>query len=344
MEAARLSSKSWVRVSAGELCNANFETLPCRFHHPRSCEGMIKARAEFDAEVQMKLLKVRHVTTYRYARPVEFGGHRMMFRPRDSHDLRLVSTNLAIAPQPQAIRWLHDVHGNSVAVASFGEQASELRFASEITIQHFESDEPGYPIEAFARTYPFSYAVDEVPDLARCIERHYPDPDHAIDLGAKSFVAPEGPTDTWEMLTAITKAVQRDITYVARNEEGVQGPVDTLLKKAGSCRDMAVLMMEAVRALGLAARFVSGYLYSPDADGAGNVGGGATHAWTQIYLPGAGWVEFDPTNGIVGNRDLIRVAVARDPNHAVPLRGKWTGLPGDYLGMTVTVEVTAELE
>jgi transglutaminase-like putative cysteine protease len=103
-------------------------------------------------------------------------------------------------------------------------------------------------------------------------------------------------------------------------------------------------MMEAVRALGFAARFVSGYLYVPDMDGLGNVGGGATHAWTQVYLPGSGWVEFDPTNGIIGNRDLIRVAVARDPNHAVPLQGSWTGLPSDYLGMQIHVEVTAEPE
>lgn len=290
----------------------------------------------------MRLLKVRHVTTYRYARPVGFGDHRMMFRPRDSHDLRLVSTSLAIAPAPRAIRWLHDVHGNSVAVASFDTRASELRFESEIVIQHFESDEPGYPIEEFARTYPFSYAAHEVPDLARCIERHHPDPDHVVDLWAKSFVAPDGPTDTWEMLAAFTKAIRRDFTYVARNEEGIREPARTLETRSGSCRDFALLMMEAVRALGLAARFVSGYLFAPDADGAGTVGGGATHAWTQIYLPGAGWVEFDPTNGIVGNRDLIRVAVARDPGNAVPLQGTWTGAPADYLGMAVEVSVRSE--
>lgn len=292
--------------------------------------------------VQMRLLRVRHVTRYRYAQPVSFGDHRMLFRPRDSHDLRLVSTQLAIAPRPSAVRWLHDVHGNSVAVASFDERAAELRFESEITLQHFESDEPSYPIEAFARTYPFSYAADEIPDLARCIERHYPDPDHVVDLWAKSFVTADAPTETWEMLGSITKAIQREITYAARNEEGIQGPVDTLQRKIGSCRDMAVLMMEAVRALGLAARFVSGYLYVPDADGAGNVGGGATHAWAQIYLPGAGWVEFDPTNGTIGNRDLIRVAVARDPSHAIPLQGTWVGAPSDFLGMNVEVAVTSE--
>src|SRR6185369_15130084 len=102
----------------------------------------------------MPVLKVRHVTRYRYAQPVAFGDHRMMFRPRDSHDLRLVSTRLVIEPQPVAVRWLHDVHGNSVAVASFDQRAAELSFESEITLQHFEADEPDYPIEEFARTYP----------------------------------------------------------------------------------------------------------------------------------------------------------------------------------------------
>ncbi len=292
----------------------------------------------------MRRLRVSHVTTYDYANPVSFGDHRMMLRPRDSHDLRIISTHLDITPQPSAIRWLHDVHGNSVAIASFDFEATQLRFESEIVLQHFETDEPDCPIEGYARTYPFNYASDEIPDLARSIELQYPAPQHRVDEWAKSFVFAEGSTDTWEMLSAITKAIQRDIFYVARDAEGIQSPTQTLAERSGSCRDLAVLMMEAVRTLGFAARFVSGYLYNPNADGAGNIGGGATHAWVQIYLPGSGWVEFDPTNGIIGNRDLIRVAVARDPNHAVPLRGTWTGAPSDYLGMQVQVEVTMDDE
>jgi transglutaminase-like putative cysteine protease len=290
----------------------------------------------------MRRLKVTHVTTYDYANPVTFGDHRMMFRPRDSHDLRILSTRLAISPQPSAIRWLHDVHGNSVAIASFDGAAAQLRFESEIVLQHFDSGEPDYPIEEFARTYPFRYAVDEMPDLARLIEPHYPDPAHAVDLWAKSFVTIEGLNDTWALLSAITKAIHRDFAYQARDEEGVQAPARTLELMSGSCRDLAVLMMEAVRALGFAARFVTGYLYAPNVDGSGNVGGGATHAWTQIYLPGSGWVEFDPTNGIVGNRDLIRVAVARAPCHAVPLKGTWTGAKGDFIGMKVAVSVVRQ--
>jgi transglutaminase-like putative cysteine protease len=287
----------------------------------------------------MRRLQVSHVTTYEYANPVTFGDHRMMFRPRDSHDMRLLSTRLAITPKPTAIRWLHDVHGNSVAVASFDQRASQLRFESEIKLQLFESDEPDCPIEDYARTYPFRYAADEIPDLARLIELHYPDPGHAVDGWAKAFIATDGPTDTWTMLTSMTKAIQNDFAYRARDAEGVQSPAETLDLRSGSCRDFAVLMMEAVRALGLAARFVSGYLYMPAADDTQNVGGAATHAWTQVYLPGSGWLEFDPTNGIVGNRDLIRIAVARDPSHAVPLQGTWTGGTGDFLGMKISVDV-----
>jgi transglutaminase-like putative cysteine protease len=288
----------------------------------------------------MRRLKVSHVTIYDYANPVRFGDHRMMLRPRDSHDLRIISTHLHITPEPSAVRWLHDVHGNSVAVASFDFEATQLRFESEIVLQHFETDEPDCPIEAYARTYPFHYASDDIPDLARASEMQYPDPLHTVGAWARSFLNADGPTDTWDMLGTITKAIQRDITYLARDAEGIQAPETTLLNGSGSCRDLALLMMEAVRALGFAARFVSGYLYVPNADGAGNIGGGATHAWLQVYLPGSGWVEFDPTNGIIGNRDLIRVAVARDPNHAIPLQGSWIGDPSDYLGMQVKVEVT----
>src|ERR1700739_4197276 len=129
----------------------------------------------------MRRLKVSHVTTYDYANPVTFGDHRMMFRPRDSHDLTIISTHLGIAPEPTAVRWMHDLYGNSVAIASFDYEATQLRFESEIVLQHFETDEPDCPIEAYARTYPFSYAANEAPDLARVRERQYADSEHVID-------------------------------------------------------------------------------------------------------------------------------------------------------------------
>jgi transglutaminase-like putative cysteine protease len=287
------------------------------------------------------MLTVRHSTIYKYANPVTFGDHRLMIRPRDSHDLRLLNTRLMISPTPSALRWLHDVFGNSVAIASFQTAANELHIVSEIDLDHFERNEPDCPIEEYAVTYPFSYSVDERPDLTRVIERQFPDPSHALDLWAKQFVRTDGATETLAMLTAITQTIKAEFRYAARDAEGVQKPAETLELGSGSCRDFAVLMIEAARTLGLAARFVSGYLYSPATAGNGNVGGGATHAWVQIYLPGAGWTEFDPTNGIVGNRDLIRVAVVRDPAQAVPIAGSWTGSPSDFLGMTVDVTVSS---
>ncbi len=290
----------------------------------------------------MRRLKVQHSTVYRYSNPVTFGDHRMMLRPLGTHDLRLVATRLVIAPQPSALRWLHDVFGNSVAVASFNNSASELCIQSEIDLDHYETNEPDCPIEPYAETYPFHYSADEIPDLTRLIERHYPDPDHQVDLWARCFVQTNGQTNTLAMLTAMTKSIKgQGFQYSARLEEGCQTPTKTLQMRSGTCRDFALLMMEAVRSLGLAARFVSGYLYSPAADNSGNIGGGSTHAWVQVYLPGSGWMEFDPTNGIVGNRDLIRVAVVRDPTQAIPIAGNWTGAPGDFLGLTVDVRVTS---
>src|SRR3984893_18116967 len=168
------------------------------------------------------------------------------------------------------------------------------------------------------------------PDLLRSRERQYLDPARALDRWARQFLYQGGPTGTRELLEAKTNAIHRLFTFLRQEEPCPQDPMQTLRLGSGSCRDFALLMMEAVRALGFAARFVSGYLYVPARDG-GRVGGGATHAWVEVYLPGAGWVEFDPTNGIIGNRDLIRVAVVRDPGQAVPLSGTYLGNVDDEL-------------
>jgi transglutaminase-like putative cysteine protease len=289
----------------------------------------------------MTILTVRHLTIYRYRQPVAFGEHRLMLRPREGHDQRLLDVAIDITPRPADLRWVHDVFGNSVAVARFAGRARELRFSSTVRLDHRPLRALDFKLEDHAQTYPFSYGIDEIPDLARSIERHFPDPDHEVDRWARRFLHSDRPTATFGLLERMTNAIHDDFTYIARHERGIQEPTKTLKLGSGTCRDFAVLMIEAVRSLGLAARFVSGYLYVPAADGAGHVGGGSTHAWVRVYLPGAGWVEFDPTNGIVGNRDLIRVAIARDPRQALPLHGTWFGFPADHLGMTVEVNVTS---
>lgn len=291
----------------------------------------------------MTILEVRHCTTYRYANPVTFGEHRMMFRPRDSHDLRLLETGLTIS-QPCTVRWLHDVFGNSIAIAKFDAPGQELTFESYFRAEHYPSTPEEIVIEPFAEQLPFSYAADEIPDLGRRAQRQYPDPEHAVDIWAKGFLEDGQRRGTLDLLQAMSQAIKSDFSYARREEPGIQDPVETLQLRQGSCRDFAVLMMEAVRSLGMAAQFVSGYLYDEslvEAEG-GMVGGGETHAWLQVYLPGAGWVDFDPTNALTGGRNLIRVAVARDAAHAAPLTGSFTGTPSDYLGMTVEVTVTAQ--
>jgi len=288
----------------------------------------------------MRLLTVRHVTIYRYSEPVRFGEHRMMFRPRESHDLRLVSTKLEIQPRPSNIRWLHDVFDNSVAIATFDQAASELRFDSTVTLEHTETVLPDYALEIGAHTYPFFYPDDERPDLIGALARQYP----GDDLGpwTAHFMPPAGSTTTMTLLDSMTRGIKDELVYARRSEKGVQSPAETLRRRSGSCRDFAVLMMEAVRSLGLAARFVSGYIYLPEANRAGAVGGGSTHAWMQAYLPGAGWVDFDPTNSIVGNRNLIRVAVAWDQQNALPLWGTFSGPASAFCGMDVEVSVIEE--
>jgi transglutaminase-like putative cysteine protease len=291
----------------------------------------------------MIILNVSHRTEYKYANPVTFGPHRMMMRPRDSHDLRLLSTSLAITP-PATVRWLHDVFGNSVVIADFTEPSNELVVVSSFRAEHYPLSETAVTLEEFARHYPFSYDASEIPDLVRTVERQYPDPDHRIDAWARRFVEQQKDGDTLAILMAMAHAIQSDFDYNRRDEMGTQDPLVTLESGTGTCRDFALFMMEAARSLGFAARFVSGYLYDEQKveGGQATVGGGATHAWAQIYLPGAGWVEIDPTNDLVGGRNLLRVGVARDPKQAIPLSGTFTGTTGDYLGLTVSVEITAD--
>jgi len=283
----------------------------------------------------VSILTVRHSTVYRYSQPVGLGEHRMMFRPKESHDLRLIRTTLAIEPKPSHLRWLHDPFDNSVAVATFEGTTSELRFESEVTLEHFEISLPEYPLEEYARTYPFRYSDEDFPNLVRPLTHHYPD--KAVSNWALQFLDASDATDTMKVLRAMTHGIRNQFNYNRRVEKGVQTPEETLRIKSGSCRDFAVLMMEGARSLGIAARFVSGYIFTPNRSGL--AGGGATHAWMQAYLPGAGWVDFDPTNSIIGNRNLIRVAVAWAPEQVLPLWGNYEGPAKAFLGMDVTVSV-----
>lgn len=292
----------------------------------------------------MTILHVRHKTVYTYKQPVHFGEHRLLSRPRDSHDLRLIDTALAIDPPASALRWIHDTFGNSITIASFDASAATLAFESSFRAEHYPAPEKSIEIEPYAQKFPFSYSADDALDLGRTKERHYPDPDHKIDAWAKERIEQSEGGGTLAVLTRMTQEIKQQFKYAARDAEGTQSPLETLESGSGSCRDFALFMMEAVRSLGLAARFVSGYLYDEKLIGAGSglVGGGATHAWLQVFLPGAGWIELDPTNALIGGRNLIRVAVTRDPSQAVPLAGSFTGPADAFVSMAVDVQVTTE--
>ena len=290
----------------------------------------------------MPRVRVTHETEYTYVKPVSLLPHRLMLRPRDSHDLRLLETKLSVSPPASSTRWAHDVFGNSVCYLNFAPErhVERLSVVSTLDLHHYPS-RAALPLDPQAETFPFSYTSAEVPDLARSIERHFADPDRMVDAWARQFLAANGPTDTMEMLTAITRTIKSEFLYQGRQAEGTNDPLVTLASRMGACRDFAVFMMEAARSLGLAARFVSGYLYDERlvASDEPVVGGGATHAWVEIYLPGAGWVEFDPTNGWVAGRNLIRVSVARTPQQAVPISGSFLGPAGSFGSMKVNVEV-----
>lgn len=284
-------------------------------------------------------LTVRHTTIYRYRRPVTFGPHRLMLRPRDGHDLRLLASELDISP-PGRSKWVYDVLGNSVAIVSFAEPASELRFASKLTIQRYGSRPPRGEVEASAARYPFVYSMQDRFDLARMLDQHYPDPANRVGTWARGFVLGES-TDTLALLGDLNAGIRARFAYQSRDEEGTQTPVETLERGSGSCRDFAVLLAEAVRSLGFGARIVTGYLYSPVTEmmPAAPQVAGTTHAWAEIFVPGPGWLAFDPANGTVGADNLIRVAVARDIHQIVPIAGSFHGAPEDYLGLEVDVTV-----
>lgn len=291
----------------------------------------------------MARINITHTTEYTYRNPVGLTRHRMMLRPDDSHDLRLHHAVLKIDPHPATIRWAHDVFNNSICFLEWPDdlRTTHLRIVSTLDMTHHPEGQPlpVYSLDPAAELFPFSYAASEVPDLARLTERQQPDPNRTVDAWARRFLDEAVKPRTLDVMEAMTHAIKAEFSYGARHEEGTQTAAQTLALGTGTCRDFAVLMMEALRSFGLATRFVTGYLYD-DADGTTR-GGGSTHAWCSVYLPGAGWVEYDPTNGLLAGANLIRVGVTRAAEQALPISGGYFGEAGDFLAMNVDVSVSA---
>ena len=281
-------------------------------------------------------LRIHHRTTYRYRSPVGFGPHRLMLRPRESRDLRLTGFELTVTP-PARVTWAHDVWGNAVATAGFQAMADTVAIDSVARIELDAVAWPVFDIAASAIVYPFRYSDNDWTDLGALTMLQYPDPDGRLRDWARGFVRGTT-TDTLALLKDLGAGVSDAILYQSRDEEGTQSPLATLDRGWGSCRDFAVLFAEAARSLGFGARIVSGYLHAPSP---GAIGDGATHAWAEVFVPGAGWITFDTTNRSVGGANLIPVAVVRDISQAVPVAGSFVGAPDALLGMTVEVSVTA---
>lgn len=283
-------------------------------------------------------LRIRHATTYSYAGPVRFGPHRMMLRPRDSFDLRVIDTSLTISPQAR-LRWMHDAYGNSVVVANFAAPADRLDVVSELVIQRFGSALPRTEIETTGAITGVVYSEAERAVLQPYLDLAAADPDGVLESWLAEFRARIG-QGSGHLLRDLAHAIYTSLSYAQRYDEGTQHPADTVRQAAGSCRDYAWLFIELARRMGFAARFVTGYIHDRSPDAAGLVSSvGLTHAWADVFIPGDGWVEFDPTNDLVADRQLLRVAVARVPEDASPVSGSFTGLTGSFLGLSVGVSI-----
>jgi transglutaminase-like putative cysteine protease len=285
------------------------------------------------------ILQLHHKTTYRYRAPVGLDPHRLMLRPRESHELRLISNDVVVTPAA-TMTFAQDVFGNSVATASFQAQADTLVIESTAKLELNTAAWPIFDIAASAIFYPFRYSADDRIDLGAMMIPQHADPAGRLRTWAQSFVL-SNPADTLSLLKDVNANIASWISYQSRDDEGTQAPLETLDRRWGSCRDFAVLFAEAVRSLGFGARIVSGYLYNPDQLSRGSRDTGSTHAWAEVYVPGAGWITFDPTNRSFGGFNLIPVAVARDIHQIMPVTGSFVGKADAFLGMGVEVCVSS---
>ena len=291
----------------------------------------------------MARISIVHATEYTYRNAVGLLRHKLMVRPDDSHDLRLHSAVLEVEPEPAGIYWKHDAFNNSICLLEWPEvlRTKRLRIVSTLDMTHHPEGPPlpVYSLDTDAELFPFSYTAQDLPDLAPFVERQVPDPDRKVDAWASRVASEASSKQTLKVLEAMTHVIKKEFRYNARYEEGTQTAIQTLALGSGTCRDFAVLMMEAMRSFGLAARFVTGYLYD-DTSGTTR-GGGSTHAWCSVYLPGAGWIEYDPTNGLIAGANLIRVGVTRQAEQSLPISGGFVGNADDPTGLQVDVSVSA---
>jgi transglutaminase-like putative cysteine protease len=285
----------------------------------------------------MRRLQIKHVTTYQYAEIVTLLPHKLLLRPREGHDIRIQSAELIISPAHQ-LQWQRDVYDNAVAQATFHEPSSQLSISSRVLIQHYDDQPLDFLVADYAVFFPFQYDAAERADLGPYLSAIFEQDRLLLSTWLQQFWYSGQVVETYLLLEWINKAIATGFTYQHREEPGVQTPATTLTERAGSCRDLSTLFIEACHYLGLAARFVSGYQYSPTLP----QGQGSTHAWSEVYLPGAGWKGFDSTSGQVVGNHHIAVAVSRHPESVPPVSGSFLAATPQLPVMSVVVEV-AEL-
>jgi transglutaminase-like putative cysteine protease len=281
---------------------------------------------------------IRHETRYVFPQPVRLHAHRLMLRPRDSHDLRLLDARLTLSP-PAPVLWSYDVFGNSIGTVGLDLDADTLSIVSEIELERFPRAPMAGDLSGAAAQFPPHYPSEERRDLGALLHLE----DEASATAVEHWLAGTaalGASSPLEFLVRVMEAVHSGFRYEERYAEGTQTPGETLNQGSGTCRDFAMLMIEAARSAGFGARFATGYLHSANSErGGNNVGAMATHAWAEIYVPGAGWTDYDPTNAIVGGADLIKVAIARKPSQAIPVSGSYSAPHGVTGALSVNVSV-----
>lgn len=263
----------------------------------------------------MRTFHIHHRTRYAYDRTVTFGEHRLMIRPRDGHDMRILGSSLVVTPGAD-VHWAFDTFGNSVALLTFREGADELVIASELELRRYGLDEPAPRIERYAGVYPFEYDTEDGIDLAPLLSLLFPE-DRADVEGWIGTVIPSLPGGSFQVLDALGEAVHQAFRYRRRMAHGVQSPAETIATASGSCRDFALLFMEAARILRFAARFVAGDLYDANADPAATrrCGAGARRmpGPTSSSRARAGWSSTRRTGSWRGVTSFALRPSARPP-------------------------------
>lgn len=280
----------------------------------------------------MQRLRIKHMTEYLFPTEVTLNQHKLLLRPREGHDVRIETSKLEISPAYN-IKWQRDVFDNSLAVVTFLTRTNKLIIASEVVIQHYTQAPFDFLLEDYAVKFPFKYAEYEQDDLFAFQQSIFFEDRQAVNSWLQQLAL--SGMETFSLLVKLNLAISTQFQYRTREEAGVQSPAQTLAQRSGSCRDYATLFIEACRYLGLASRFVSGYLHAP----ATEAGNATTHAWAEVYLPGTGWKGFDPTSGVVTGNQHIAVAVARDSESVPPVSGSFVGPGVTTPTMKVNVQV-----